>query len=685
MKFTTHTSHRWLFLTLLIIGQLLICTSTLAEAPTGILAKPAGLSHIWVGASYTDPLRLLVGLTTLMHHDGYSAESISILGAPLSWNWTHPEQNQWPDKLAATKKWDYLTLMCCGSDDEDYAVRFAKEAYKGNSKCQVFIYTIWPLADEDFVQRPDIHSEVHGEAVAAAIAKAFPDAPKPLVVPLSLLIRDLGLMADRGELPHTLNRFEMYADGGHLSDMGMYAANVLLCAMLYQESPFAYPNDIYQFVGADGKPNHSTYYGLVIPEDTAKVIKHVAWDILQTYPPAGMKPTLVIVNRSLPPVIADQPYTVTLQSLHAVGGFTWSITTGTLPTGLTLSNVGVISGIAKDPGNYPVTIALKDQDQTFNRELLVQVNQNLTPTIPNQTLDDVSRGQHVFHPLKIEGGVGHITVSQTAGTLPHGVMLSPSGILVGSPGEEGVFSFTVKVEDAFPGGARSTEKSLTWKIGPATPDTLLLKYILENEQFGPKSFTIDGKLDEPFWKLDQTINIRSKGTPSKVATFGLIWTKGISAYSLSNGVGNLVLAVKVLDGPKGKTPSDGVHIFIDGNHNKSVIYSADDTHFYVPRSQIKSGWATTVQGKVNWFTQAVVHEIDGGYIMEMSIMSVYVMGSGNWVKYGPNGVYGFDVAVDEGEGDNISQQVWHGDAHNAEDTNHFGTIILDDTPAPLTR
>jgi hypothetical protein len=46
------------------------------------------------------------------------------------------------------------------------------------------------------------------------------------------------------------------------------------------------------------------------------------------------------------------------------------------------------------------------------------------------------------------------------------------------------------------------------------------------------------------------------------------------------------------------------------------------------------------------------------------------------VKLGAKGVYGFDVAVDEGDDKEVSRQVWRGDANDAEATSHFGTLVL---------
>jgi hypothetical protein len=40
--------------------------------------------------------------------------------------------------------------------------------------------------------------------------------------------------------------------------------------------------------------------------------------------------------------------------------------------------------------------------------------------------------------------------------------------------------------------------------------------------------------------------------------------------------------------------------------------------------------------------------------------------------------------VDEGEGGAVPQQVWRGDANDAEDTNHLSTIVLTGQPAPAS-
>lgn len=677
----------------------------MAAETSSPLTQNGGVNHIWVGASYTDPLHLLVGLAERCHHNGYNPCDITILGSPLSWNWNHPDTNKWPEKMDAKNKWDYLTLLVCDAEDAEFAVKFAGEAYKGNPKCQVLLYTTWPMASDDFLSPPEVHSVVHGEKIAAAIAKAFPNSPKPRVIPLSMLIRDLGLMADRGELPNAANRFAMHVDGNHLSDIGMYAANVLVCAMLYNESPLDYPSDIFR--GEPAAPVRGPYQSVTVPEETAAVIKRTVWDILQTYPPAGMKPVLAIATRYLPPVIAGQPYKVTLDALNAPGDCTWTLTKGTLPAGITLSSAGILAGQSTAVGRNAITIRLTTGKDSIERPLVLSVQQDVLPSIPDQTLPTVALDAYVFKPLAITGGVGSVTWSLSDGRLPCGMMLTPAGALVGTPGQEGEFTFKIKAADSHPAGSRTTEKQFTWKIGPVRPDTLQVNYVIRlDARSAPdgnpahavedKTIQLDGKLDESFWKVTEPIQKKVLGTPEKRAFFSAVYMANTSAYG-NPGPGryelgkfkptnamfyldptDLVIAIKVLDGPKGKTPKDGIHIFLDSRHEGKVIYGADDMHFFVPREGQKPGqWVTVLKGlKPNWFTKAAVAEIDGGYTVEVSLHPFYFIGSGQWMPFAPRTVYGLDIAVDEGTDKALSQQVWRGDAHDAEDTSHFGTIVL---------
>lgn len=682
-------------ISLLAAGMLLIGGGKAAAGQRAEAAvNPHGQNVLIIGHSLTHCLGGLEGLAPMVGHPAHKEAIYTFLGAGIAYHYL-TETNQWTPVswrkvyFGPGKKWDALVMSARDanwkgpkfvSSDEEYAPKFAAEAYKLNPRCQIFIYGNWP--EVAFLDSPPFgNTEAHIERVAAAVDKAFPDAPKTRLMPCSMLLRELARMADRGELPGVANRFELFGDSVHPNQFSGYAVNALVMAMLYNESPLAYPSDIHPTDPQGRAVRGDVHHCFQVPDETAAVLNRVVWDILQTYPPAGMPPRLVIGNRRLEPVIAGQPCKIELQALHAEGPCAWSIVKGKLPAGLALSREGVLAGQSAAVGNYPLTIGLSDGKSRFERPLVVEVDEDRPPAIPDQPLKAVPLDRYVLHAMKVEGGVGHITWSLSGGKPPYGIMLSPAGVLLGSPGEEGEFTFTIKAEDAFPGGPRSTEKKFTWTIAPASPAALLVKRVDVTGKPDDKTVVIDGKPDEPFWRLDQAIDKKVKGTPTKTATFGAVWTYQPRGDKKLIGR-QLILAVKVLDGAKGKTPKDGVHIFIDGNHNRSVVYSGDDSHFFVPRNHYKSGWAQSLRGKVNWFSDARVQEIEGGYTMEISLGGGnYFSGEGNWLPFGAKGVYGFDVAVDEGDRQQISQQVWRGDANDAEDTSHFGTIVLAAQPA----
>lgn len=673
-------------------------------------AAPTGMSVVTVGNSHSGSIHLVAPLATLAGHAGYKEGFIAILGASLHWNWDHGASNKWPDLLAATNKWDAIILLSWDNGDDVYAPKFAGEVYKGNPQAQVLIYTIWPDANMSFDTPPAIRTEAHSEQVAAAVAATYPQAPKPRVIPSSQLIRELGLLADRGELPGVANRFALFSDGGHLSHVGLYAISVLVCAMLYNESPQGYPCDIYK-QDAAGHPTRDVMSSDTVPADYATVVQRTVWDLLQTYPPAGMKPSLAIANRRLDVAIAGQPYKVALTALNTTAPCVWSLDNGALPKGLTLTADGIISGQSAQVGHYPLTVKVVTGQQTLARPLTLDICADTPPSIPEQPLSTVSLDTYLFQPLIAAGGVGALKWSLSDGKLPYGIMLSPVGLLYGTPGEAGTFTFTIKTEDSYPTGARASEKAFTWTIGPASPDSLLAKYVIKHDVRTEESkkipeasnINIDGKLTEPFWNLDQPIAKKVLGTPTKTATFAAVWTATCYSYGPRPGwsaitdpqgkvsylEGNdLVLAIKVLDGAKGKTAKDGVHIFLNGRHDHKLIYGADDVHIYISRKDYPNsgighaGWVNIVKGlKYLWFSKVAVNEIDGGYVVEVSLGSPFLTGDGQWLPFGARGVYGLDIAVDEGDDAGVSQQVWRGDANNAEDTSHFGTIILTLQPA----
>ena len=71
-------------------------------------------------------------------------------------------------------------------------------------------------------------------------------------------------------------------------------------------------------------------------------------------------PPLTITTTSLPAGVTGLAYSGALTASGGVQPYTWTITAGALPAGLTLSTTGVISGIPTSPGTANFTVTVKD-------------------------------------------------------------------------------------------------------------------------------------------------------------------------------------------------------------------------------------------------------------------------------------------------------------------------------------
>jgi len=84
--------------------------------------------------------------------------------------------------------------------------------------------------------------------------------------------------------------------------------------------------------------------------------------------------TLAITTTSLPPATAGVAYSVQLTATGGVTPYTWSITSGTLPTGIALSSSGLLSGTPTATGTFSLVIQVQDSGTTFSGKQNAQVH-----------------------------------------------------------------------------------------------------------------------------------------------------------------------------------------------------------------------------------------------------------------------------------------------------------------------
>jgi len=178
---------------------------------------------------------------------------------------------------------------------------------------------------------------------------------------------------------------------------------------------------------------------------------------------------LTITTEALPDGIVGTQYSATLSASGGTAPYTWSLVSGSLPTDLTLSNAGVISGTPSAAGTYNFTVKVEDSSspkKQATKQLSINVNEQTQPlTITTEALPDGIVGTQYSATLSASGGIPPYTWSISSGSLPNGLILSPStGAISGTPIEQGTYNFTVQVQDA---DSNTAAKNLSITINPS--------------------------------------------------------------------------------------------------------------------------------------------------------------------------------------------------------------------------
>ena len=174
-----------------------------------------------------------------------------------------------------------------------------------------------------------------------------------------------------------------------------------------------------------------------------------------------------ITTPTLPNGTIASAYSQTVQASGGTGALTWTISAGSLPTGLNPvnSSTGQITGTPTTAGTFNFTVRATDTLNQFDDQALsITIDLPAPPNITTTTLPNGAVGTAYSQPVQATGGIGNLTWSISAGLLPPGLDIDQAtGVISGTPTAEGQANFTVQATDTIP---QSDIQALSIMIDP---------------------------------------------------------------------------------------------------------------------------------------------------------------------------------------------------------------------------
>ncbi|WP_250628367.1 putative Ig domain-containing protein [Pinirhizobacter soli] len=163
-------------------------------------------------------------------------------------------------------------------------------------------------------------------------------------------------------------------------------------------------------------------------------------------------PTITLVPATLPGGTVNAAYSQTVTASGGNSPYTYAVTTGTLPTGITLSSAGVLSGTTTQAGSFPITVTATDSTTGTgpfsNSRSYTLTIAGPTIAIAPASLPNGTVGTGYNQTLSASGGTAPYTFSNPSANLPAGLSLGASGTLSGTPTTAGDYTFSVIATDA---------------------------------------------------------------------------------------------------------------------------------------------------------------------------------------------------------------------------------------------
>lgn len=237
-----------------------------------------------------------------------------------------------------------------------------------------------------------------------------------------------------------------------------------------------------------------------------------------------------ILTSALPSGVQGTFYTFVMTGTGGTLPYVWSIASGTLDSGVTLSAAGVISGTPLNTETDNITIRITDAHGLFTTKAF---SLTFTPAVNPLTITTTSP-----LPTGTEFNIYTTSLVATGGTLPYtwslisgafqtGITLSSFGVVSGTPTQSGTDTVTIQVQDS---ALVTTSKVFNLTITAPAPLTITTTSPLpsgNNGTFYSTTLNATGGISPYIWSilsgsLQTGLTLSSggtiSGTPTQTAT-----------------------------------------------------------------------------------------------------------------------------------------------------------------------
>jgi len=290
----------------------------------------------------------------------------------------------------------------------------------------------------------------------------------------------------------------------------------------------------------------------------------------QAYSLVVAAPVIVVSPTTLPAVTQNSAYSQTVTASGGTSTYTYAVTSGSLPAGVTLSSAGVLSGTPTASGTFNFQITATDSSTgtgpyTGSRSYSLTVNA-LPPVITTTSLAAGMVGTSYSQVIAVSGGNAPLAFAVTSGNLPAGLSLSSSGVLTGTPTAGGTFAFSITVTDSL---STTSTQSYSLTINPptvvASPSTLPVAtlHAAYNQTVNGSGGTAPYTFSVTSGALPPGVSLSSSGAlsghPTTSGTYSFVITAtdsstGSGPYTGSQSYSVTVSAPTITLSPSGSVP-----------------------------------------------------------------------------------------------------------------------------------